>query len=95
MLRTRRFLVGLAIIAWSGWFLAAALQRWRFERVCSMVCGPFVPVELVEHYRRAFDWQTPLLAASLPLAALIGYRIALRLSVCFSVRFSANRLRGP
>ena len=71
-------LLGLAALGWSGWFLASAFQRWRFEHFCAMVCGPFVPVELAEHYRHAFDWQTPLLAALLPLAFL-GCWMAFRL----------------
>lgn len=71
-------LLALAGVAWSAWFLVSAFQRWRHERICSMVCGPFVPVELAEHYRRAFDWQTPLLVALVPLAVL-GCWMAFRL----------------
>ena len=63
-------------LAWSVWFLASALQRWRYESVCAMACPAFVPVELADHYRRAFDWQTPLMLAALPFAALVAWRIA-------------------
>lgn len=65
-----RLLLLVLSLGWSGWFLWAAFGRWRFEVFCSFVCGPFVPVELAEQYRRAFDWQTPLMLAALPLAAL-------------------------
>lgn len=71
-------LLGLAALAWSGWFLVGAFQRWRWEHVCSMVCPPFVPVEFIEQHRRAMDWQTPLLIAVLPLAVL-GCWMAFRL----------------
>ena len=36
-----------------------------------MACGPFVPAELADYYRRAFDWETPLMLAGVPLAALM------------------------
>lgn len=71
-------LLGLAALAWSGWFLVAAFRRWSWERVCSMACPPFMPAELVEEHRRSMDWQTPLLIAVLPLAVL-GCWMALRL----------------
>ena len=44
-----------------------------------MVYGPFVPAELATAYRRAFDWQTPLMLAGVPLAALVVWWL-LRLS---------------
>ena len=78
MYSTLARLLTLAALAWSAWFLISAFQRWRFEHVCAMVCGPFVPVELAEHYRRAFDWQSPLLMALAPLA-LLGCWMAFRL----------------
>lgn len=65
-----RLLLLVLSLGWSGWFLWAAFGRWRFEVFCSFVCGPFVPASLAEQYRRAFDWQTPLLLAAAPLAAL-------------------------
>ncbi len=73
LLRLASLLLGLG---WSGWFLWAAFGRWRFERVCSMACGPFVPAEQADYYRRAFDWQTPLTLAALPLAALVVWWLA-------------------
>ena len=66
-------LVAAPAVTWSAWFLWQAFRRWRFEHFCAMACGPFVPVELADHYRRAFDWQSPLLLAALPLAALAAY----------------------
>lgn len=77
LLRLAALLLGLG---WSGWFLWAAFGRWRFERVCSMACGPFAPAELADYYRRAFDWQTPLMLAGVPLAALVVCWLLLRLS---------------
>lgn len=73
-------LLVLAVLVWSGWFLTAAFQRWRFEAVCSVACGPFWPVELAEAMRRSMDWQTPLLVAAVPLAVLLGCWMTLRLS---------------
>lgn len=73
-------LLALVALAWSGWFLVAAFERWRFEAFCSMACGPFWPVELAEGLRRSMDWQTPLLVAAVPLAVLLGCWMALRLS---------------
>lgn len=57
-------------LGWSGWFLWSAFGRWRHESICAMNCGPFAPAELADYYRRAFDWQSPLMLAALPLAAL-------------------------
>lgn len=65
----------LATLLWSGWFLNIAQARWRHERICAMVCGPFIPVELVEQYRRAFDWRTPLAIAAVPLVVWILWAI--------------------
>lgn len=65
-----------AAVAWAGWFLLTALERWRLASVCAMVCGPFAPIESADDYRRAFDWQTPLLLAALPFAVLGIVRIA-------------------
>ena len=70
-MRLRRGLFVLVALTWSAWFLAAAFERWRFEVMCSMTCGPFWPVELVEELRRAMDWQSPLLAALLPLVLAV------------------------
>ena len=61
---------------WSGWFLWSAFGRWRFERVCSMTCGPFWEAELIGQLRAAMDWQRPLLLAALPLAALAVWWLA-------------------
>jgi hypothetical protein len=58
-------------------WLLEALQRWRFERICSMTCGPFWEAELIGQLRAAMDWQTPLALAALPLA-LWGARQAAR-----------------
>ena len=71
-------LLTLAGLAWSAWFLWAAFGRWRFERFCSMACGPFVPAEQADYYRQAFDWQTPFLMAVLPLG-ILGAWLAFRL----------------
>lgn len=84
LVRRSRLLLALAALAWSGWFLVAAFRRWQFEVFCSMTCGPFVPVELVAEFRRAGDWQSPLLVALTPLA-LVGCWMAFR--------FSTGRLR--
>lgn len=65
--------MAVPLLVWSGWFLAAAYKRWSWEHVCSMVCGPFIPVELVADYRRSTDWHTPLSLALLPLALLASY----------------------
>lgn len=69
-------LLAVPALSWSGWFLWSAFGRWRFERVCSMACGPFVAAEQADYYRRAFDWQTPLMVAALPFAALAAWHIA-------------------
>lgn len=71
-----RLLLALPLLGWSGWFLWSAFGRWRHESICAMVCGPFVPVELADHYRRAFDWQTPLALAGAPLLALALWALA-------------------
>jgi hypothetical protein len=78
-MRPLRRLFALAALAWSAWFLVAAFERWRFEVICSKTCGPFWPVELVEELRRAMDWQSPLLAALLPLVLVVLW-MAFRLS---------------
>jgi hypothetical protein len=46
-----------------------------------MACGPFFPAEQADYYLRAFDWQTPLMLASLPLAVLLVSWL-LRLWLC-------------
>lgn len=66
---TAAFLLVLAVATgWSIVFVIEALQRWRFERICAMACGPFWEVGTVELIRHAMDWQTPLALAALPLA---------------------------
>lgn len=67
----------LAALAGSGWCLVIALGRWRYERACAMVCGPFIPVELVDGFRRATDWRTPLWLGLAPLAAVLLWRVLL------------------
>ncbi len=79
-MRLLRGLLVLAALSWSAWFMSVALDRWRFEAMCVMTCGPFWPVELVEELRRAMDWQTPLLLALLPVGLLLGCWMAFRLS---------------
>lgn len=67
----------LLLAAWCAAFALEALQRWRFERLCAMVCGPFWEPALVEPLRRAMDWRSPLALAALPLvvlAVLHGWR---------------------
>jgi hypothetical protein len=64
-----RRLIALGVLGWAGWLLFTALQRWRFEQLCAMVCGPFAEPELIDGMRRAMDWQTPLVAALLLLLA--------------------------
>lgn len=71
-------LLALAALAWSGFFLVDAFHRWRFEQIFTMAFGPFIPAKYVEDFRRAADWQAPLLLATLPLA-LFGCWFALRL----------------
>jgi hypothetical protein len=61
-------LMFLASVGWSVFLLLEALQRWRFERICSMTCGPFWDAELIGQLRAEMDWQTPLALAALPLA---------------------------
>lgn len=74
----RRLLLPLLSIGWSGMFLLEALQRWRFERICAMTCGPFWEVGTVEMIRAAMDWHTPLALAALPLAVMCGWRLLSR-----------------
>jgi hypothetical protein len=57
-------LLAVPAFTWSGWFLWSAFGRWSFERVCKMACGPVFPAEQADYYRRAFDWQTPLIMAA-------------------------------
>jgi len=64
----RLLLLPLLAVGWSGVFLVEALQRWRFERICAMSCGPFWEAGTVELIRSAMDWHTPLALAALPLA---------------------------
>jgi hypothetical protein len=70
MRRLLSSLLTLTALAWSGWFLSIALDRWRFEAMCVMACGPFWEAETVDLIRRSMDWQTPLGAAIVPLALL-------------------------
>lgn len=65
-----RWLLLAPALAWSGWWLALAFQRWRYESLCAFICSPFIPPDMVDYYRRAFDWQTPLVWAALPLLML-------------------------
>jgi hypothetical protein len=60
----------LLALAWSGYFVWQAFQRWSFAHWCAMSCGPFVRVELAAQFRSAIDWRSPLLLAALPLAVL-------------------------
>ena len=81
--KTMRVLHGLLVLAafaWSAWFLSVALDRWRFEAMCVMTCGPFWEAELIGQLRAEMDWQTPLLLALLPVGLLLGCWIASRLS---------------
>lgn len=71
-----RFALVVLVLAWSGGFAWQALGRWSYARWCAKTCGPFVPVELADDFRRAFDWQSPLLLAALPLAALAAWWLA-------------------
>ena len=64
----RMFVLLAASVGWSGVFLLEALDRWRFERICAMTCGPFWEVGTVELIKGAMDWHTPLTLAALPLA---------------------------
>lgn len=72
-----RLVLPLLAAGWSGVFLLEALDRWRFERICAMTCGPFWEVGTVELIKDAMDWHTPLTLAALPLA-LWGARLAAR-----------------
>lgn len=72
-----RLLLALPVLAWSGWFLWAAFKRWQFSVFCSMACPAFIDAETAPAHFRAMDWQTPLLLACLPLAAL-GAAVLLR-----------------
>lgn len=68
-----RFLIGLsaaALPAWSFWWLALASRRWRLEAVCTYSCPPYLPADMVDAFRRALDWQTPLVWAALPWLVL-------------------------
>lgn len=56
-------LVGLGLFTWSGWWAYAAWFRYALERRCIRFGGLWLPCG-------PHDWQTPLLAAMLPLAAL-------------------------
>lgn len=79
--RFLRLLLVLLALCWSGWFLAGAFQRWRYESVFAMIAPVYIPIELMAHYRRTMDWQTPLLLASLPLLFPLT-RWLLRLGHC-------------
>jgi hypothetical protein len=65
--RFLRLLLILLALCWSGWFLVGAFQRWRYESISAMIAPVYIPKELMKHYRRTQDWQTPLMLACLPL----------------------------
>ncbi len=68
-----RLSIGLSVaapLAWSIWWLLLASRRWRLEAVCAYSCPPYIPADLVDTYRHAFDWQTPLVWAALPWLVL-------------------------
>jgi len=57
----------VAMVAWSRYFLALSGERFRWERLCTMVCPPY---EVSQHARdanrRASDWEKPLVLALAP-----------------------------
>lgn len=57
-------------LGWSFHWLALSFKRWRLEAVCAYSCPPLMPADMVESYRRAFDWHTPMVWAALPLVVL-------------------------
>jgi hypothetical protein len=64
-------LFALIVLAWSGWWLHAALLRFAEERRCILMAGPWLPCG-------THDWKVPLLMATLPLAA-VGCWVTCRL----------------
>lgn len=81
-----RLLLPLLAAGWSGVFVLEALQRWWFERICAMSCGPFWEVDTVELIRSAMDWHTPLALAALPLALWAARWAAGALARCARAR---------
>jgi hypothetical protein len=74
-------MVQAAGVVWSCWFLAEALPRFRFDRMCAMICEAFTSPEGVAAMRHAMDWQTPLILAGLPLLPWAGQRLLRRMQV--------------
>jgi hypothetical protein len=69
--RLTSLLLGLG---WSAWFLWDAFGRWRLESICAFACPAYLPEDMPEYAEqlwRSMDWQTPLMLAALPLAALV------------------------
>ena len=62
--------------------LAEARQRWAWERVCRMTCGPYLsadmPAAWIASWHRALDWHTPLAVAGVAALVLLALWIGLR-----------------
>jgi hypothetical protein len=61
--------------------LAQARQRWAWERVCRMTCGPYLPADLpaawIASWHRALDSYTPLAVAGAAALVLLALWIGL------------------
>jgi hypothetical protein len=72
-LRLFRLPLTLVLLAWSGWFLRLAWQRHANDWFWATTGPPFLPADMpgyIAQVRQSIDWQTPLLYALLPLAAV-------------------------
>jgi len=72
-LRLVRLLLTLALLAWSGWFFRLALTRHAQAWFWGTTGPVYLSADRPEHIVRiqqSTDWQTPLLCALLPLAAV-------------------------
>jgi hypothetical protein len=62
--------------------LAEARQRWAWERVCRMTCGPYLSADMpavwIASWQRAVDWHTPLAVAGVAALVLLALWIGLR-----------------
>jgi hypothetical protein len=61
--------------------LAQARERWAWERVCRMACGPYLSADTsaawIASGRRALDWHTPLVVAGAAALVLLALWIGL------------------
>jgi hypothetical protein len=70
----RRWPLWLGLL-WTGYFLWTAYRNSARERIGALVDPPYVSPDMVEHFRRLYDWQTPLMLAATPLCSFVAWKV--------------------